>query len=41
LSADAAIVETDGGCRGENYFRADIAAGRLGPDQADPRREFD
>ena len=27
--------------RGENYFRADIAAGRLGPDQADPRREFD
>lgn len=27
--------------RGENYFRADIAAGRLGPDQAEPRREFD
>jgi len=27
--------------RGENYFRADIAAGRVGPDQAEPRREFD
>ena len=27
--------------RGENYFKADIAAGRLGPDQGAPRREFD
>lgn len=27
--------------RGENYARADIAAGRLGPEQAAPRREFD
>lgn len=27
--------------RGENYFRAEIAAGRLGPEQAHPRREFD
>jgi hypothetical protein len=27
--------------RGENYFMADIAAGRLGPEQSKPRREFD
>jgi hypothetical protein len=27
--------------RGENYFVADIVAGRVGPDQASPRREFD
>jgi len=27
--------------RGENYFRADIAVGRVGVDQAPPRREFD
>jgi hypothetical protein len=27
--------------RGENYFKADIAAGRIGPEQAVPRREFD
>ena len=26
--------------RGENYFRADIAAGRVGAEQAAPRREF-
>lgn len=26
---------------GENYFQADIAAGRVGPDQAAPRREFE
>ncbi len=25
---------------GENYFVADIAAGRVGPDQAAPKREF-
>jgi hypothetical protein len=31
------------GCpiRGENYYRADIVAGRVGPDQASPKREFD
>jgi hypothetical protein len=27
--------------RGENYFVADMAAGRVGPDQAAPKREFD
>lgn len=27
--------------RGENYFRAEIVAGRVGPDQAAPVREFD
>jgi len=27
--------------RGENYYRADIAAGRVGPAQSAPRREFD
>jgi hypothetical protein len=27
--------------KGENYFKADIAAGRVGPSQAAPRREFD
>ena len=27
--------------RGENYFKAEIAAGRVGPDQAPPVREFD
>jgi len=27
--------------RGENYLRADIAAGRVGPAQQPPRREFD
>jgi hypothetical protein len=27
--------------RGENYFRAEIAAGRVGPDQSPPYREFD
>ena len=27
--------------KGENYFKADIAAGRVGPDQAAPNREFD
>ena len=27
--------------RGENYFKADIAAGRVGPEQSAPRREFD
>jgi hypothetical protein len=27
--------------KGENYFKADIAAGRVGPEQAAPRVEFD
>jgi hypothetical protein len=27
--------------RGENYFQADIEAGRVGREQAPPRREFD
>jgi len=27
--------------RGENYFRAEIVAGRVGPEQAGPKREFD
>jgi hypothetical protein len=27
--------------RGENYFKADIEAGRVGPDQSPPRREFE
>ena len=27
--------------RGENYFRAEITAGRVGAEQAAPRREFD
>jgi len=27
--------------RGENYLRADIAVGRVGPDQSAPKREFD
>jgi hypothetical protein len=31
----------DAPVRAENYFRAEIAAGRVGPDQAAPKREFD
>jgi hypothetical protein len=27
--------------RGENYFMADIVAGRVGPEQSKPRKEFD
>jgi hypothetical protein len=27
--------------KSENYFKADIAAGRVGPEQSAPRREFD
>ncbi len=27
--------------RGENYFKADIVAGRVGPQQSPPKREFD
>jgi hypothetical protein len=26
--------------RGENYFVADVAVGRVGPDQAAPTKEF-
>jgi hypothetical protein len=26
---------------GENYFRAEVAAGRVGPEQSAPRREFE
>lgn len=37
-----ALLRRFGGApiRGENYFRADIAAGRVGPDQVPPKREF-
>jgi len=27
--------------RGESYFAADIAIGRVGPEQAPPKREFE
>lgn len=27
--------------RGENYFKAEIVSGRVGPDQAAPRQEFE
>ena len=27
--------------RGESYFRAQIVIGRVGPEQAPPKREFD
>lgn len=27
--------------RGENYFKAEVVVGRVGPDQAAPRREFE
>jgi len=30
-----------GAVRGENYFQADIAVGRVGAEQSAPRREFD
>lgn len=26
--------------RAENYFKADVVVGRVGPEQATPRREF-
>jgi len=37
-----AILRRMAGCpmRGENYFKADIVAGRVGPEQAAPKREF-
>jgi hypothetical protein len=31
----------DSPIRGENFFKADIVPGRTGPEQTDPRREFD
>ncbi len=31
----------DSPIKGENYFKADIAAGRVGSDQSAPRREFE
>ena len=37
-----AMLRRMAGCpmKGENYFRAEITAGRVGPDQAAPVREF-
>jgi hypothetical protein len=26
--------------KGENYYQADVAVGRVGPEQTAPRREF-
>ena len=38
-----AMLRRMAGCamRGENYHRAEVTLGRVGPDQAPPRREFD
>lgn len=38
-----AMLRRMAGCavRGENYHRAEIALGRVGPDQTPPHREFD
>ena len=38
-----AMLRRMAGCKmkGENYFVADISAGRIGPDQAAAKREFD
>jgi hypothetical protein len=38
-----AMLRRMAGCpmKGENYFVADIIVGRVGPDQAPPRKEFD
>lgn len=38
-----AMLRRLAGCpiKGENYFKAEIAAGRVGADQSSPRREFD
>jgi hypothetical protein len=37
-----AMLRRLAGCpiKGENYFRAEIAAGRVGPHQSKPGREF-
>jgi hypothetical protein len=36
------ILRRMAGCpiRAENYYRADIVAGRVGPEQTQPTREF-
>jgi len=38
-----AMLRRMAGCavKGENYHRAEVAAGRVGPEQTPPRREFD
>ncbi|HLI62377.1 MAG TPA: hypothetical protein VKV05_03175 [Terriglobales bacterium] len=38
-----AMLRRIAGCpiKGENYSRADIVAGRVGPEQSTPKREFD
>jgi hypothetical protein len=38
-----AMLRRAAGCpiRGENFYKAEIAAGRVGPEQTAPRREFD
>jgi len=38
-----AMLRRLAGCamRGENYHRAEVSIGRVGPDQTPPRREFD
>jgi hypothetical protein len=38
-----ALLRRLAGCpiKGENYFKAEIAAGRIGAEQSAPRREFD
>jgi len=38
-----AMLRRLAGCpvRGENYFRAEITVGRVGPEQAKPKREFE
>jgi hypothetical protein len=38
-----ALLRRLAGCpvQGENYFLAEIAAGRVGPEQAKPRFEFE
>ena len=38
-----AMLRRLAGCKikGENYFKAEVTAGRVGPDQSAPRREFD
>ena len=38
-----AMLRRSAGCRmkSENYYKAEIVSGRVGPEQAAPRREFD
>jgi hypothetical protein len=37
-----AMLRRLAGCpiKGENYFKAEVVAGRVGPDQSAPRRQF-